>query len=438
MLNKWLFRNIDNSALIVFRIIFGLLCFLESVGAIFTGWVKTAFVEPKFTFNFIGLDFLQPLPGNGMYFYYALMGILALFVMFGYKYRFSIIAFTLMWSATYLMQKASYNNHYYLLILISGIMALLPANKYASIDVKLNPTLKTFTMPNWCRWVFIFQLFIVYTYAAVAKLYPDWLNLSVIELILKGKINYPLVGSLLQQKWVHFILAYGGILFDGLVIPLFLFKPTRKYIFFVSIFFHLFNSIIFQVGVFPYLSLAFSLFFFEPETIQKIFFKKRPMYRNDEVFIPKYKQPILILFSVYFLFQIGMPLRHHFIKDDVLWTEEGHRMSWRMMLRSKRAKVKYYVENKETGKRVSIHLNDYLSRKQKAIASTKPDVIWQFAQYLKNEFKLKGQDVAVYIYCKISVNGKPYKKFISSKVDIASVDWNVFKHNDWILPSKQD
>ena len=66
MLNEFLFKRIDNSPLIVFRIIFGLLCFLESVGAIFTGWIKRTLVDPEFTFNFIGLDFLQPLPGNGM------------------------------------------------------------------------------------------------------------------------------------------------------------------------------------------------------------------------------------------------------------------------------------------------------------------------------------------------------------------------------------
>ena len=78
MLNNVLFKHIDNSALIVFRICFGLLCFLESVGAIFTGWVKRTLVDPNFTFNFIGFEFLQPLPGNGMYYYYAIMGVFCL------------------------------------------------------------------------------------------------------------------------------------------------------------------------------------------------------------------------------------------------------------------------------------------------------------------------------------------------------------------------
>ena len=438
MLNNWLFKHIDNSALIVFRIFFGLLCFLESVGAIFTGWVKSTLIDPDFTFNFIGFDFLQPLPGNGMYFYYALMGVFGVFIMVGYKYRWSMFAFAIMWSATYLMQKSSYNNHYYLLMLLSGIMVCLPAGKYASIDAKLNPEIKSYSMPQWCRWVIILQLFIVYTYAAVAKLYPDWLDTSVIELLMKSKRDYLLVGDVLQQKWLHHVLAYGGILFDGLIIPLLLWKPTRKYAFIVSVFFHLFNSFIFQIGIFPYLSLAFSLFFFPAEKIQKIFLKNKPFYTSDTISIPKLKTPLIIGFFIYFTMQIGLPLRHHFIEGNVLRTEEGHRLSWRMMLRVKRGRTSYWVVNKDTGKRRYINLNTYLSKKQKKSASTKPDVMWQFAQRLKQEFKDKGEAVSVHINSKISINGKPYQPFINSEIDIANEPWSVFRHSSWILPLKEE
>ncbi|WP_159018660.1 HTTM domain-containing protein [Algibacter sp. L3A6] len=435
MVNNWLFKHIDNSALVVFRIVFGLLCFLESVGAIFTGWITKTLVEPKFTFSFIGFEWLQPLPGNGMYFYYGIMGIFALGVMLGYKYRFSIIAFTFMWSATYLMQKSSYNNHYYLLMLLSSIMVFMPANAYASIDANQNSSVKSFSMPQWCKFVFVLQLLIVYTYASVAKFYPDWLDTTVIELLMRGKRNYVLVGELLQQKTVHYFLAYGGILFDGLIIPLLLFKPTRKYMFFASIFFHLFNSVVFQIGIFPFLSLAFSLFFFEAETVRNIFLKKKPLYVEGEVLLPKRKTFLITLFSVYFLIQMALPLRHHFIEDNVLWTEEGHRLSWRMMLRVKHGSTSYVVENKKTGKRFVVKLNDYLTAKQKRSASTKPDVMWQFAQRLKKEYREKGEDIAVYVNSKVSVNGRKYQLFIDSKIDLASLEWRAFKHNDWILSS---
>jgi hypothetical protein len=336
------------------------------------------------------------------------------------------------------MQKSSYNNHYYLLMLISSIMVFLPASKYASIDAKLNPKLSSISMPQWCRLIIILQLFIVYTYAAFAKFYPEWLDTTFIELLMKGKEDYFLVGNLLQQKWLHYFLAYGGILFDGLIVPLLLYKPTRKYAFLISIFFHLFNSFVLQIGIFPYLSLAFALFFFPLKTIHKIFLKKKPFYNSEDIIIPNLKTPLVYLFSIYFLIQIGLPLRHYFFKDDVLWTEEGHRLSWRMMLRTKSGYATYRVKNKETGKSMLINLDDYLTEKQKRVASTKPDVIWQFAQRLKKQFEAKGQEVSVFVNCKVSINGKPYKTFINPEIDIANVEWDAFKHSNWILPSKQE
>ncbi len=436
MLNNWLFKYIDNSPLVVFRIFFGLLCFLESFGAILTGWVRKTLVEPKFTFSFIGFEWLQPLPDNGMYIYYFIMSLFGLSIMLGYKYRLSMISFTLLWSGTYLMQKSSYNNHYYLLMLISAIMVFMPANRDISIDAKQNPSIKTNAMANWCRWAFILQLFIVYTYASIAKLYPDWLDTTAIELFMRSKKNYYVVGDLLQQKWMHYILAYGGILFDGLIVPLLLFKPTRKWAFIISIGFHLFNSIVFQIGIFPYLALAFYLFFFTPATVRGVFLKKRPFYNEGEIKYPSFKNFYIVLFSIYFLIQIGLPLRHHFFKDDVLWTEEGHRLSWRMMLRSKRGSITYTVKDKASGEKTVVKLKDYLTKKQRRGASAKPDVIWQFAQHLKSDYKKQGKDIAVYVDCKLSVNGKPYQQFINPDIDIANLPWEALKHAQWILPSK--
>lgn len=434
-MNKILFKHIDNSALIVFRIVFGLLCFLESVGAILTGWVHSTLIKPQFTFTFIGFEWLQPLPGNWMYIYYIVMGVFGLFIMIGYKYRWSAFAFAIMWTATYLMQKSSYNNHYYLLCLLSFIMVLLPAHHYASVDAKQHPEIKKTSMPFWVWLVIIAQLFVVYTYGAIAKIYPDWLNTTVIEILMQSKKHYYLIGDLLQEKWIHYILSYGGILFDGLVVPLLLWKPTRKWAFAASIFFHLFNSIVFQVGIFPYLSLAFCMFFFSTKTINKLFLKRKPHYIGSEIIVPKYAPVLVTVLSVYFVIQVLLPLRHHLIEDNVLWTEEGHRMSWRMMLRTKSGSTNYRVIDKNTNAILPIKLDDYLTKKQQRGATTKPDVIWQFAQHLKKDFANQGKEVEIYVSAYVSVNGRPFKQLINPEIDLAAVPWEAFKHSDWILPS---
>jgi len=439
MFAKLLFKQIDNSALIVFRIIFGLLIFLESVGAIFTGWITKALIEPKFTFTFIGLEWLQPLPGYGMYVYYAVMGVFGLMVMLGYRYRLAIVSFTLMWIVVYLMQKTYYNNHYYFLILLSLMMIFLPAHKQYSLDVRKNPGLKSDKMPRWCAWIIILQVWIVYTFASVAKLYPDWLDGSVVSEFMSRRVDYPVIGGFLQQEWAHFGIIYFGIIFDLLIVPLLLFKKTRRFAFGISIFFHLFNSIVFQVGIFPYLSLAFTLFFFEPETIARIFLKKKTVYTENEIVIPQNSKLIRTVFIVYFLIQIGLPLRHWAIPGDVLLTEEGHRMSWRMMLRTKKGAIQYKVLNKKTGALYFINPSDSLTVKQANALATKPDFIWQFAQRIKKNLQEKGEDVSVFAIGSVSTNNKPYVTLINPDADLASEKWQFFWHNSWlILPNRAD
>ncbi|MEH6407481.1 MAG: HTTM domain-containing protein [Leeuwenhoekiella sp.] len=438
MLNRWLYRRVDNSALIVFRVIFGLLITIEAWGAIYTGWIDRNLLDGGFTFNFIGFEFLQPLPGNGMYYYYGIMGLFGVFIMLGFKYRFSILTYGIMWSAVYLMQKSSYNNHYYLLMLLLGIMATLPANRSFSLDVFHKPSIKKISMPRWVYIVIIAQLWIVYTYASIAKIYPDWLDASVPELLMRSKARYWLVGDILQKNWAHYAIAYMGIFYDGLIIPALLWRRTRLMAFCISIFFHLFNSFIFHIGIFPYLSLAFILFFFEAKTIHDIFLPKKEFYEGDEIIMPKYKKPALILFGIYFAFQIGLPLRHWFIKDNVLWTEEGHRLSWRMMLRSKSGRISFTIQDKKTGTKKFIDYKEMLSPTQQDAVESKPDITWQFCQRLKEEYAAQGQDVAIYVKCMVRVNDHHWQMLIDPNVDMATAKWNYFSHNDWLLPSQLD
>src|SRR5690606_10495997 len=145
--------------------------------------------------------------------------------------------------------------------------------------------------------------------------------------------------------------------------------------------------------------------------------KKKPLYTDGEIKVPGYKNLFLCVGTVYFLIQLALPLRHWFIPGDVLWTEEAHRMSWRMMLRSKGGYMHFKVVDKESGKTELVYPKDRLSPKQRRIVATKPDVIWQFAQRLKKEYAADGKDVAVYAIGKLSVNRRPSHPFIDPETD---------------------
>jgi hypothetical protein len=405
----------------------------EAWGAIATGWIKRTLIEPQFTFNFIGFDFLQPLPGDWMYVYYAIMGLFGVFVMIGYKYRLSVIMYTIMWTAVYLMQKSSYNNHYYLLILLLIFMAMVPAHTYKSIDVKLNPKIRRYSMPNWVIIFIIGLLWIVYTYASLAKIYPDWLDGTVAKILMQGNEHYFLVGDILQQSWVHYCITYFGILFDLLIVPALLWKKTRNTAFFISIFFHLFNSFIFHIGIFPYMSLAFTLFFYPKDFIHRKFLKSKPYYKNSEIAVPRHHKLLSGFIIVFLIIQFLLPLRHWMIKGDVLWTEEAHRMSWRMMLRTKTSSTSIKIVNKTKDSTYYINKNDYLTQKQQRAMMSKPDGIWQFTQRLAKAHEDQGEDVEIYVRSRVSVNGGPYRELIDPKQDFAKAEWDYFFHNEWVL-----
>jgi hypothetical protein len=64
---------------------------------------------------------------------------------------------------------------------------------------------------------------------------------------------------------------------------------------------------------------------------------------------------------------------------------------------------------------------------------TKPDMIWQTAQYIRRQFEQQGIDVAVYADTRVNINSGPYFTLIDPKTDLAAAEWDYFFHCDWIL-----
>ena len=443
------FKPIDNIGLVLWRIVFGLLIALESFGALITGWVKEVLIDPVFTFSFIGFEWLQPLPGYGMYGYYTLMGLCGLAIMLGYRYRWSMLLFAVLWTGSYFMQKSAYNNHYYLLCLLSWLMIFLPAAKDLSWDARALGKSQN-RMPSWVLILLIGQVWIVFTYAALAKHYPDWLDGTVIALFMDGKKNYPIIGPWLQNNTAQQIIIWGGIFFDALIIPALFWRRTRVAAFILSLGFHLFNSIVFQIGIFPYMSIAFALLFFSPQSLRQKFgrwitrFETPIQNKLDQTHWVKpqiqnlnpAKQPwIPALIVVYLVIQVLLPLRHHLIKDSVLWTEEGHRMSWRMMLRARKGITSFYVMEPGTGVKSVYPLRDLVTQKQLKMLSSHPDFIWQMAQKIKAIEAEKRREVGVYVRSRVSINGREYSPLIDPDVNLAEEPWDAWRHHDWILPS---
>lgn len=178
------------------------------------------------------------------------------------------------------------------------------------------------------------------------------------------------------------------------------------------------------------------VFFYEPEVIRKIFFKKKPIVKIEKdlpVLTPSCVA-LTCLFGVYFLLQLYLPLRHHLYEGDVFYTEEGHRLSWRMMLRYKSGRTTYEIKDLKSDSTWTVKPNQYLTPKQTAALAGHPDMIWQFAQFLEEQYLAMGiVDVEIKAESFVRLNSGPLNRLIDPETDLTKVPWQPFKHAEWIL-----
>ncbi|MBC7861468.1 MAG: HTTM domain-containing protein, partial [Bacteroidia bacterium] len=227
------------------------------------GWVADLYVKPAFYFTYYGFEWVKPLGETGMHTLFFLMGFAALMMSLGFLYRFSAIAFFLSFTYVELIDKSNYLNHYYFVSIIAFLMILLPAGNYFSIDTLIRPAKKATHVPRWCILIIQFQLGIVYFFAGISKLNPDWLlRAQPLRTWLPPHTNLPVIGYFMDKLWIAYFFSWFGAVYD-LCIPFMLcFKKTRKLAYFLVLVFHILTAMLFQIGMFPYVMIVCTLIFF--------------------------------------------------------------------------------------------------------------------------------------------------------------------------------
>lgn len=439
MLNKrityYLQQKTKAAPLAVFRILFGLMMFVSVVRFWLNGWIEKLYIEPTFFFSYYGFEWVKPI-GNYTYLLFIVCGIAALLVAFGYKYRLAIITFFLSFTYIELMDKTTYLNHYYFISLMAFILIFLPANAYFSVDAKLG---KSHTyIPKWCIDAVRLMLGIVYFYAGLAKLNSDWLLHALpLQIWLPGRYDLPIIGGLLEKEWVSYAFSWFGALYD-LSIPFLLFnKKTRWFAFVAVVVFHILTRILFPIGMFPYIMMASSLIFFSASFHEKIIqylskiFKIQPLSQSSEMLFQHKWKPVVL--AVFFSFQLLLPFRYLAYPDELFWTEEGFRFSWRVMLVEKVGYTQFKI-TKPDGKWFYVQNDDFLTPFQEKQMSFQPDFILEYAHYLGNHFEKQGHGkVEVSVESYVTLNGRESMPFIDPTVNLRAQKEG-FKHKKWILP----
>jgi hypothetical protein len=448
-----MFKPVDGATLAVFRICFGAILSYYAFVEAYPWPVYFRYVLPKVHFTFPLFDYLhlKIAPPDLLLMITKVMGIAATWIAFGLFYRFALVTFIGSFGYLFLIEKAYFNNHCYLLLLLSFLLIFIRADRSFSLDALRDPGVSRRTIPFWNIFLLRAQLCLVYFFAAIPKLYPDFLGGRQMSMFLITQDKLHLLNTFVPMDLAVIFSTYAALIFD-LTIGFFLcYKRTRRVAVLVTILFHVLNGYMFPIGIFPYLMIASLILFVDPD-------KPRTYWQRLRSFILKRKRPTddgseqtpqpvspakmrltmgFIMF--YLLIQVLLPFRHFLIPGNANWTKEGVRFTWMLMANVMSGSLNVVVLDPVTNESIPVDLTDDLNYEQYTEMTYSPDMIYQYVQYLKKKFQAQGiEDPAIYIDSYVSINGRKHRPFIDPTVNMAEKEYKFMQAADWILPPPED
>lgn len=429
---------VDATSLAAFRFLFGALM----VGAVLRyfamDWIDQFYVQPQYRFHYLGFGWVEALPHPWIDVVFALVGVAAACIAFGLFYRAATVVFLVGFSYVALLDVTRYLNHYYLVVLVGGLLCLLPLHRVWSLDARRDPSIRAERAPAWMLWLMRFQFGVVYVFAGLAKVGPDWLlHAQPLSLWLSSRTELPLVGPLLELTWVPLAMSWAGCLYD-LTVPFWLsWRRSRPFAFAAVCTFHGLTHLFFNIGIFPFLMTIGATLFFAPDWPRELWAKLRrttPSAASPAPSPPSWRLGRwgAAAIGAYVLVQVLVPLRTYAYGGDHLWHEQGMRWGWRVMVREKNGSVLYRVTLDD--REVRVAPEEYLTLQQEMEFSGQPDLILQLAHRIRDDFEARGHErVEVRVDAWVSYNGRPSARIIDPSVDLARVR-DGFGPADWILP----
>ena len=459
-LRRRLSNPVCAQSLAAFRIAFGLLMLHDTVFMLRAGWLTAFYVERDILFPYFGVA-VPVLPEPWLHWLWAACAACCLLVALGALYRPAIWLFNAIFIYFFLLDQVVYLNHFYMIILFGLLLGCVDAHRCWSLDRRLGRIRGARSVPAWHVHVLRFQIEVILIFSGLVKIEVDWLR------------GEPLRQWMLERTWspfstlfeVHWITLAAPVLIIVLHVvgaPLLLWWRTRLWVFFVYCAFHLANAHLFDIGVFPYLTIAATTILFSPRwpaivarragrLAQRVWPGRArapewlassmrriagPPATGDPA--PAPIRPIgrtafgaLVLFAA---IQVLVPLRSFLYEGPVAWTEKGQKFAWRMMMYSAAGDGRFLVVSPNGGAWI-VPPAAHLDAVQAYQVLTKPEALLHFIKTLEaHHARLGHGEVGIYADVWKSVNGKPFQRFVDPKTDLASVDgmrW--FGDEPWLL-----
>ncbi|WP_441293050.1 HTTM domain-containing protein [Sorangium sp. KYC3313] len=440
----YLTAEVDAASLAVFRAGYGALIAWEVVRYALHDRIYRYYIEPGFFFSFV--PFVRPWGGTGMYWHFGALFVLALLCAVGLFYRVSAALLCAALTYVFLLDKAQYLNHLYLLCLLGLLLAAAPAHRALSLDrlrarraspAGAAPGAPAETVPRFYLFALKAQIAIVYFYGGVAKLNGDWLRGQPLTMWLAAHGDAPLVGPLLASHAAGLALSYAGLFIDLSMGFLLFSRRTFPFGAALAVAFNLANALLFTIGIFPYAMIAALALFGDPSWPRRRlpFLFKGADSPNDVARVPspaasrRSALPLALLHG-YLLFHLVVPLRHWVYPGDVAWNEAGHRFSWRMKLRDKSvSELGIHVLDPRTGVREPLDVEAWLTSRQLGEMCARPDMLVDFAHHVADRFQANfGVRPIVTAKVVASLNGGPLQDLVDPTLDLASQPRGLLDH----------
>lgn len=446
---RWLDEPVSIAPLVTLRVVVGAMLLFSTLRFMALGWVADHYISPSFHFKYFGFEWVEPLPAAGMYSVHLLLIAASCCVMLGLFYRLAAFVQFALFSYTELIDLTYYLNHYYFVSIVCALLIAVPANRAFSLDVLRNPSIRREQAPRWVIFIFQLQLGIVYFYAGLWKINTDWLLHALpLKIWVPANDRLPLIGVLFRQDWTPWLFSWAGMLYDVTIIFWLSWRRSRVWAYLTVVVFHTLTGLMFQIGVFPLVMVGATLVFFSNEWHERIWaglgrvssipvprlpIANRPASVGTGMAAGRTPRWLIALLALHFIFQVLFPWRYLLYPGNVFWTEEGYRFAWRVMLMEKAGTATFFVKDTRSGREGEVVNREFLNDHQEKQMAMQPDMILQFAHFLKNHYEQKGlhaPEIRAEVYA--TLNARPSRLLIDPKVDLGKIR-DGWAHKTWIL-----
>lgn len=413
-------RPVPAASFVAFRIAFGLLATFSQIRFFTRGWVGEFYVAPERHLTYPGLEWIRPLPEPAMSAVVLALAGLGLAIALGTRPRLAAGLFTVGFTYCELIDAALYLNHYWFVTLAGILLTILPAPRAGAVPI-VNV------------WALRAQLAVVYVFAGIAKLNGDWLlRAEPLDTWLSARTDRPLIGPWLDDAWVAFAFSWAGAVFDLSIVGWLLWRRSRPWAYPALVGFHLMTAALFQIGVFPWVMIALTPIFFEPDWPTRM---ARRLGRGtlqsfpDDAGAPPTTRPVapwpLAVLTLLAAINLALPLRHYAAEGNVRWNDDGYLLAWRVMLTERTTDVRFEITDLTTGDMWTVRSDAVLDDWQRAAADVRADLILSTAHLIADEAaqwrRVERGDIEVRAEAFVSMNGRLHRRWIDPTVDLAGL-----------------